>query len=141
MLALRPLYRMARRVVAELAKPDAQRRDWFGWASVQMAHMLIGVVPTAALVVAFGWPALIVAACVAAAYAAGKELPDLARVRTWAGLRDSIHDAGFVAAGGVFIGAALEGRAIMAWAVLVAAAAGLAAGVAARIQARIERAE
>ena len=137
----RPLYRMTRQVVAELAKPDARRRDWFGWASVQMAHMLIGVAPTAALVLAFGWPALIVAACVAAAYAAGKELPDLARVRTWAGLRDSIHDAGFVAAGGVFIGAALDGQAIVAWAVLAAAVAGLVAGVAARIQARIEGAE
>jgi len=31
-------------VLAELARPDAQRADWLAWASDQLSHAFIGAV-------------------------------------------------------------------------------------------------
>jgi hypothetical protein len=75
-----------RLVLAELARPGAQRHDWFGWAAGQTAHAMIGVVLAGALL--FILPPNAAFFVAALGYAALKEVPDFARAPSWATARD-----------------------------------------------------
>jgi hypothetical protein len=120
-----------RLVLAELARPGAQRDDWFGWAAGQMAHAMIGAVLAGGLM--FVVSAIWAFAIATLVYAAAKEVPDYLRAPRWAGARDSIQDSLFVASGAalaVAIGGGHE------WLFIVAALAaliGLSLGIWARL--------
>jgi hypothetical protein len=116
---------------AELARPSAQRGDWFGWAAAQMAHAMIGAVLAGALL--FLLPAGWAFAVVALGYAAVKELPDFLRAPGWAAARDATQDAAFVAAGAALAVAIHGADALLFGLVLAPSAAGLGAGVVQRI--------
>lgn len=120
-----------RLVLAELARPGAQRDDWFGWAAGQMAHALIGAVLAGGL--SFIVPHIWAFAIAALGYAAAKEVPDFLRAPGWAGARDSIQDSLFVASGAalaVAIGGGHERLFIVA---ALAAVIGLGLGISARL--------
>jgi hypothetical protein len=120
-----------RLVLAELARPGAQRDDWFGWAAGQMAHAMIGAVLAGGLL--FVVPPIWAFLAAALGYAAAKEVPDYLNAPGWAGARDSFQDSLFVAAGAalaVAIGGGHE------WLFIVAAFAaliGLSLGIWARL--------
>lgn len=124
---------MWRAVFDELAWPDDQRDDWFGWAAAQMAHGLIGAALVGALALIFGVGAWWAAGIVAAGYAAIKEGPDIWRGRTWRVLRDSIHDALFVAGGAIMAASLLRAEPWAFGAAVSAIIYGLAWGVAVRM--------
>lgn len=74
-------------VIKGLETPDDQGRDWYGWASNQMSHAMLGVIvalyfPTAPLEMA-----LIIGAL--------KECADIIRVPSIATAKDSLWDAAF----------------------------------------------
>ncbi|MCA3417436.1 MAG: hypothetical protein INF88_00935 [Roseomonas sp.] len=120
-----------RLVLAELARPGAQRDNWFAWAAGQMAHAMIGAVLAGAML--FLLPAIWAFLAAALGYAATKEVPDYLRAPGWAGARDSVQDSLFVAAGAalaVAIGGDHERLFIVA---VLAAVIGLGLGVWARI--------
>lgn len=119
-------------VLAELARPGAQRDNWFAWAAGQMAHAMIGAVLAGALL--FFLPPVWAFAAAALGYAAVKEVPDYLQAPGWAGARDSVQDALFVTAGAA-LAVAIAGRHDTLFAVaVVAAVIGLALGVWARIE-------
>jgi hypothetical protein len=120
-----------RLVLAELARPGAQRDDWFGWAAGQMAHALIGAVLAGGLafVVAPGAALFFVVA----GYAALKEVPDFARAPGWAAARDGIQDSLFVASGAALAVAIGGGHERLFMAAALAAVIGLALGIWARL--------
>lgn len=120
-------------VLAELARPDAQRADWLAWASNQLSHAFIGAaLAGAAIVTGFGgWPG---AALAALFYAAAKEVPDFARAPGWAAARDATQDALFVAGGALLVAAvSIKSLAVFALA-LAGVAGGLIAGVWQRVR-------
>lgn len=120
-----------RLVLAELARPGAQRDNWFAWAAGQMAHAMIGVVLAGALM--FILPPIAAFIAAALGYAALKELPDYRRAPGWAGARDCTQDALFVTSGAA-LAVAIEGAHDRLFAVaVVAAVVGLGLGVWARI--------
>jgi hypothetical protein len=116
---------------AELARPSAQRGDWFGWAAAQLAHAMIGAVLAGALL--FLLPAGWAFGIAALGYAAVKELPDYLRAPGWAAARDATQDAAFVAAGAALAVAIHGADALLFGLVLAASAAGLGVGVLQRI--------
>jgi hypothetical protein len=121
-----------KQILAELARPDAQKASWFAWAAGQMAHALIGVVLAGALL--FFLPALWAFAVAALGYAVVKEVPDYLRAPSWAGARDSTQDALFVVSGAalaVAIGGGHERLFIVA---VCAALFGLGIGIYGRIR-------
>ena len=121
-----------RLVLAELARPSAQRDDWFTWAAGQMAHAMIGAVLAGGLL--FVVPPIWAFLAAALGYAAVKEVPDYLRAPGWAGARDSIQDALFVASGAalaVAIGGGHERLFIVAG---FAAVIGLGFGIWARVK-------
>jgi hypothetical protein len=120
-----------RLIWAELARPSAQKADWFGWAAAQMAHAMIGVALAGAL--AFLLPGLWAFGIAALGYAAVKELPDFLRAPGWAAARDATQDALFVAAGAAMAVAIHGADALLFGLVLAASAAGLGVGVLQRI--------
>jgi len=120
-----------RLVLAELARPGAQRDNWFAWAAGQTAHAMIGAVLAGGML--FFLPAIWAFLAAALGYAATKEVPDYLRAPGWAGARDSVQDSLFVASGAalaVAIGGGHERLFIVA---VCAAVIGLGLGVWARI--------
>lgn len=128
------MWQRVRQILAELARPDAQKESWFAWAAAQMAHAMIGVMLAGALafILPLGW-AFGVAAL---GYAVAKEARDFRRAPSWAMARDCAQDALFVAVGAALAVAIFAANAALFFAVLFAAAAGLALGVWARIAPR-----
>ena len=122
-----------RMILDELARPSAQKADWFAWGAAQMAHAMIGAVLAGAL--AFLLPGAWAFAIAAVGYAVAKEVPDFRRAPGWAAARDCAQDAAFVAAGAALAVAISGGDAALFGLVLAAAVAGLAVGVWQRIEA------
>ena len=122
-----------RMILDELARPSAQKADWFAWGAAQMAHAMIGAVLAGAL--AFLLPGAWAFAVAAVGYAVAKEVPDFRRAPGWAAARDCAQDAAFVAAGAALAVAISGGDAALFGLVLAAAVAGLAVGVWQRIEA------
>ena len=122
-----------RMILDELARPSAQKADWFAWGAAQMAHAMIGVVLAGAL--AFLLPGAWAFAMAAVGYAVAKEVPDFRRAPGWAAARDCAQDALFVAAGAALAVTISGGDAALFGLVLAAAVAGLAVGVWQRIEA------
>ena len=121
-----------RMILDELARPSAQKADWFAWAAAQMAHAMIGAVLAGAL--AFLLPGAWAFAVAAVGYAVAKEVPDFRRAPGWAAARDCAQDAAFVAAGAALAVAISGGDAALFGLVLAAAVAGLAVGVWQRVE-------
>ncbi|MCA3342585.1 MAG: hypothetical protein ING24_09100 [Roseomonas sp.] len=120
-----------RLVLAELARPGAQRDNWFAWAAGQMAHAMIGAVLAGAML--FFLPAIWAFLAAALGYAVVKEVPDYLRARGWANARDCTQDALFVASGAA-LAVAIRGEHERLFLVAVGAAViGLGLGVWARI--------
>lgn len=82
-------------IFKELKTPDDQGRDWYGWASNQMAHMLIGAV--IAGLVAVTWGEATRAFIAALGFAIAKETLDDLRSSNL--MRDSLQDVLFQAIG------------------------------------------
>ena len=120
-------------ILDELARPSAQKADWFAWGAAQMAHGMIGVLLAGAL--AFLLPGAWAFALAALGYAVVKEVPDFRRAPGWAAARDCAQDAAFVAAGAALAVAISGGDAALFGLALAAAVAGLAVGVWQRIEA------
>jgi len=118
-------------VLAELGRPGAQRDNWFAWAAGQTAHAMIGAALAGALL--FFLPPIWAFMAAALGYALLKEVPDYLRAPGWAGARDSVQDALFVAAGAA-LAVAIAGQHDRLFLVaVVAAVIGLALGVWQRI--------
>ena len=120
-------------ILDELARPSAQKADWFAWGAAQMAHAMIGAVLAGAL--AFLLPGAWAFAIAAVGYAVAKEVPDFRRAPGWAAARDCAQDAAFVAAGAALAVTISGGDAALFGLVLAASVAGLAVGVWQRIEA------
>ena len=120
-----------RLVLAELARPGAQRDDWFVWAAGQMAHAMIGAVVAGGLL--FVVPPIWALLAAAQGYAAAKEVPDYLRAPGWAGARDSVQDSLFVAAGAALAVAIGGGHERLFLVAVLAAVIGLGLGVWARL--------
>lgn len=120
-----------RLVLAELARPGAQRDDWFGWAAGQMAHAMIGAVLAGALL--FFLPPVPAWYLATVGYAALKEVPDFCRAPSWATARDCTQDALFVGAGAALAVALAAVHERLFAVALGAAVIGLALGVWARL--------
>lgn len=93
-------------VFAELRTPDDQGRDWYGWASNQMSHALLGITvalyfPLAPMVMAFIIGGL-------------KECFDLLRNPSRLGLTDSTQDVAFWVMGAWLITATDHNLAVIA---------------------------
>jgi hypothetical protein len=119
-------------ILDELARPSAQKADWFGWAAAQLAHAMIGVVLAGAL--AFLLPGLWAFTIAALGYAAAKELPDFLRAPGWSAARDGVQDAAFVAAGAALAVAISGAMPLLFLVAFCAALTGLGLGVAARLK-------
>lgn len=74
-------------IATELRVPDDQGRDWYGWASNQLAHAFLGV----CLAVIFPWMGVTMAAIVGTL----KELGDIIRAPQWRTVVDSLQDVLF----------------------------------------------
>ena len=121
-----------RMILDELARPSAQKADWFAWGAAQMAHAMIGAVLAGAL--AFLLPGAWAFVIAAVGYAVGKEWPDYRRAPGWAAARDCAQDAAFVAAGAALAVTISGGDAALFGLVLAASVAGLAVGVWQRVE-------
>ena len=121
-----------RMILDELARPSAQKADWFAWGAAQMAHAMIGAVLAGAL--AFLLPGAWAFAIAAVGYAVAKEVPDFRRAPGWAAARDCAQDAAFVAAGAALAVTISGGDAALFGLVLAASVAGLAVGVWQRVE-------
>lgn len=86
-------------VFSDLMTPDNQAGDWYGWATNQLSHAMLGVV-AGGLAVALGFSFSLTLAFVAAVVVT-KELGDLAR---GADIWDSANDAAFQLIGVAFAG-------------------------------------
>jgi hypothetical protein len=119
---------VVRAVLASLAQPDDQGRDWYAWGASQLAHAAIGVA-LAGIGIMAGLPAYTAAALAALGYGLAKEVPDFFRAPGWRTARDCLRDALFVA-GGTFVAAALAaGSPVEFGAALAAVITGLSLGV------------
>ena len=76
-------------LLKELERPDDQGRDWYGWATNQMSHTLLGL-GVAAVVLPWGTPVLALMA--ALGVAVFKEIADLIRGGV---VKDSVQDLHF----------------------------------------------
>lgn len=126
------LLQKLRVVLAKLGSPGAQKKDWFAWASGQLAHSFMGVVVAGGLLFAVSplWAFVIPAL----SYAMLKELPDFLKEPTWATARDCVQDSLFVAAGAA-LAVAIAGQHDRLFFVIIAAMlAGLFIGVHQRIK-------
>ena len=126
-----PFIAKLRLVLAELARPGAQRDDWFGWAAGQMAHAMIGAMLAGALL--FILPPVPAWSLAAVGYAALKEVPDFCRAPSWAAARDCTQDALFVATGAALAVALAGGHDRLFAVALGAAVVGLTLGILARL--------
>lgn len=82
-------------ILKELERPDDQGRDWYGWATNQMSHGLLGV---ACVGVVTAWLSPLIAFGIVLALAAIKEGYDLAKQGR---LKDSLQDVSFQGLGGL----------------------------------------
>jgi hypothetical protein len=120
-----------KQILAELARPDAQKGSWFAWAAAQTAHAAIGAVLAGALL--FFLPPLWAFAVAALGYALAKELPDYRRAPGWAGARDCTQDALFVTAGAALAVALWGAHDRLFFVAVGAAVVGLVFGIWARV--------
>lgn len=109
---------MLQQIIAELARPDSQKRDWYGWASNQLAHAFIGV----ALTVLVGFWAMLLAAV-------AKETADVWTAQTSDTLWDSAQDLTFWVLGGLVIVSGDD-----AWVLVLAISTALVVGIAPRLR-------
>ena len=121
-----------RLVLAELARPDAMRDNWFVWAAGQGAHIAIGLVLAGGLL--FVLPPSAAFFGTTLGYALLKELPDYLRSPGWAGARDCTQDALFVTAGAALAVGLRGGHDGVFFVVIGAAILGLSLGVYGRIR-------
>ncbi len=121
-----------RLVLTELARPGAQRDNWFTWAAGQMAHAMIGAVLAGAML--FFLPPIWAFLAAALGYALLKEVPDYLRAPGWAGARDSVQDSLFVASGAALAVAIRGDHKRLFLVAVLAAVIGLGLGVWARIE-------
>jgi len=121
-----------RLILAELARPGAQRDSWFAWAAGQMAHAMIGAVLAGGAL--FFVPPHTAFLAAALSYALGKEVPDFFRAPGWAAARDCAQDALFVTAGAALAVAIAGAHERLFLVALIAAAIGLWLGVSARLK-------
>ncbi len=87
-------------VFLELKTPSNQGKDWYLWASVQMAHSFIGMLLTG-VIYAFGVDIFYAFLSASLAYIFLKETFDFAKSPIWPIARDSLHDSLFVIGGGL----------------------------------------
>lgn len=116
-----------RSILAEINRPSAQKDSWFGWASAQLAHAMIGAALAGGLV--FILPPAAALFLVVVGYAALKEVPDFCRAPSWAAARDCVQDALFVTAGAALAVAIAGGHETLFLVAVLGAAIGLALGV------------
>lgn len=95
---------MIKAIITSLATPDAQGNDWYGWASNQMSHALLGVI------VALYYPSIALAVVIGLL----KECGDLLRSPNKFTLIDSMQDASFWALGAWLIVASDKNLAVIA---------------------------
>ena len=110
-------------ILKELERPNDQGRDWYGWATNQMSHGLLGV---AGVAVIMGVVLPFVALGIVLALAATKEGYDLAKGGRF---KDSVQDFAFQSLGGVLALALMTQDQIAAWATVGAFTLGLLGGV------------
>jgi cobalamin synthase len=120
---------VSRRILAELLRPDAQPRDWYGWLTNQAGHAALVGQPAALALMIAGVPAWASAAIVAAVYLALWERL-IQRGRDWA---DSLTDTASVGAGAALLATAVLADLPAAVFVLAFWAALLVAGVGRRL--------
>ena len=118
--------RVIRAIARELARPDDQGANWYGWLTAQSGHALLGVAMAGAFIMA-GGAALTAWVVVGVGYATAKELPDYVVSPAWRTARDCLRDALFVS-GGAGLAATLAAGSALYWLALGAIAAGLAIG-------------
>ena len=118
--------RVIRAILRELARPDDQGANWYGWMTAQAGHALLGVCFASAWIMA-GGAALTAWVVMGIGYAAAKELPDYVVSPGWRTARDCLRDALFVS-GGAGLAATLATGSALFWLALAAIAAGLAIG-------------
>lgn len=116
-------------ILDELKKPDDMGRDWYGWASNQLAHAAIGVAIAGLVGVSGGEHFL--ALLSALSFAAAKEFFDN---RAGARLKDSLHDILFQLLGAGFSVAILTHNAPLAHWVAGTVSLALIAGIIKRIK-------
>ena len=126
------MWSRVKQILAELARPDAQKASWFAWAAAQLAHAMIGVVLAGALL--FFLPALWAFAIAALGYALAKELPDYRRAPGWAAARECTQDALFVTAGAALAVALWGAHDRLFFVAVGAAVVGLGIGIYGRIR-------
>lgn len=124
--------RRIHQVFVELMTPDAQKNDWFGWASGQMAHAFMGVIVTNALI--FFLPSVWAFCITFLLYGLIKEVPDFFRKPSWASARDSLHDALFIASGSLLALAIASNHGWMFIANIIVISWGLIWGIYVRIK-------
>ena len=110
-------------ILKELERPDDQGRDWYGWATNQMSHGLLGV---AGVAVIMGVVLPFVALGIVLALAATKEGYDLAKGGRF---KDSAQDFAFQSLGGVLALALMTQDQVAAWAAVGVFTLGLLGGV------------
>lgn len=81
-------------VITELGRADSQPADWYGWATNQCGHVLVGILLTWAGIMA-GLAMWLAGGAVLALYL----LKEVGDVRRGGKLGDGLTDMGFVAAG------------------------------------------
>lgn len=110
-------------ILKELERPDDQGRDWYGWATNQMSHGLLGVAGVAVIMAAV---VPFVALGIVLALAATKEGYDLAKGGRF---KDSVQDFAFQSLGGVLALALMTQDQVAAWAAVSVFSLGLLGGV------------
>lgn len=78
---------LIRTILDQLETPDDQGRDWYGWASNQMSHAMLGVI-----VALYFQESPLEMALIIGAF---KECTDLLRLPTMVTAKDSLWDAAF----------------------------------------------
>ena len=110
-------------LLKELERPDDQGRDWYGWATNQMSHGLLGAAGVAVIMAAV---VPFVALGIVLALAATKEGYDLAKGGRF---KDSVQDFAFQSLGGVLALALMTQDQVAAWAAVSVFSLGLLGGV------------
>ncbi len=101
--------------------PPEDQRDWYAWASNQLAHVSIGAV-SAALAVVIGWPAWAVPVAYLIVW-------EIACQRLGAGWRDAFNDTLFIACGACALWAAWHQAALLMFGAVIVAAVALGRGI------------
>ena len=102
--------------------PPEDQRDWYAWASNQLAHVSIGAVSAALVVAVIGWPAW-------AAPVAYLIWWEIGAQRVGAGWRDALTDTLFIACGAAAIWSAWHQLAAPMFGAMVLASVSLGVGI------------